>query len=197
MGTKSSLPRRVMSAAWMQSVCLGLLLGGVSGCNGNDPVPQAIIDDLPAEDPGGPSATHRAGQPCLQCHSTYGEALPQLVIGGTVFKEDPMTGNLLPAPHVRVEVYDSAGDFRVACSNAAGNFSIEKSNWEKITFPLKSFVGNDHTGNATRRMRSIIGREGSCANCHKLSGPAHDSPGVIIVDEGEEDQGTETCATVP
>lgn len=194
MGMKSSLSARIVQGSLMLGVFLGTSIGVFSGC-GVDPVPQAIIDELPAEQ-GTPSAQHRPGQPCLQCHSAYGEAQPALVIGGTVFKEDPMTGALLPAPHVRVEVYDSAGDFRVACSNAAGNFYIAKDNWDDITFPLKSFVGNDHSGKATRRMRSIIGREGSCANCHKLTGKAVDSPGVIIVDEGEEDQGMETCAAV-
>jgi hypothetical protein len=194
MGMKSSLSARIMRASLLLGVFLGTSVVVFTGC-GVDPVPQAIIDELPPEQ-GTPNALHRPGQPCLQCHSTYGEALPELVIGGTVFKEDAMTGALLPAPHVRVEVYDSAGDFRVACSNAAGNFYIAKTNWDDITFPLKSFVGNDHKGKATRRMRSIIGREGSCANCHKLSGKAVDSPGVIIVDEGEEDQGMETCAAV-
>ncbi len=196
MSMFSSLSARIMHATIKGAVCLGAIVGLFSGC-GVDPVPQAIIDSLGAEDPGGPSSMHRAGQPCLQCHSTYGEALPEFVIGGTVFREDPMSGALSGAHHVRVEVYDSAGDFRVACTNAAGNFYIEKSDWPDITFPLKSFVGNNHAGKAARRMRSIIGREGSCANCHKLSGQSQNSPGVIIVDPGQEDQGMETCAVVP
>ncbi len=196
MSRKSSLSARIVRGAGKGAVCLGAMLGLLTGC-GVDPVPQAIIDNLPPEDPGGPSETHRAGQPCLQCHSTYGEATPELVIGGTVFREDPMSGALLPAPHVRVEVYDSAGDFRVACTKASGNFFIEKSNWPDIKFPLKSFVGNNHAGKAARRMQSIIGREGSCANCHKLGGKSQNSPGVIVVDDGEEDQGMETCAVVP
>jgi hypothetical protein len=195
MGAKSSLSARIVRATLMLGVFLGTAVTAFTGC-GVDPIPQEIIDGLPAEQ-GTPNETHRPGQPCLQCHSTYGEAEPSLVIGGTVFKEDPMTGGLLPAPHVRVEVYDSAGDFRVACSNASGNFFIKTSDWDDITFPLKSFVGNNHSSGAAKRMRSIIGREGSCANCHKLTGKAHDSPGVIVVDEGEEDQGMETCAVVP
>lgn len=195
MGTRSSLPQRIMSSAWMHGVCLGLTLGAVSGCNGDDPVPQAIIDALPAEDPGGPSPTHRAGQPCLQCHSAYGEAQPPLVIGGTIFKENAM-GGLDGAGGVKVIVYDSTGDSRVACTNSAGNFYIERTNWEGITFPLKSFVGS-----VPRRMQSIIGREGSCANCHKLpsadrpgTGAGHDTPGVIIVEDGEESP--ELCQVV-
>ncbi len=196
MGTKLSLPVRIMSSAWMHGVCLGLTLGAVSGCNGDDPVPQAIIDALPAEDPGGPSATHRAGQPCLQCHSAYGEALPTLAIGGTIFKEDPM-GKLVGAAGVRVVVFDSSGGAsRRPCTNSAGNFYIEAADWDTITFPLKSTVGRKSEAEPdfpSRRMESIIGREGSCANCHKLpsadrpgTGAGHDTPGVIIVEDGEE-----------
>ena len=190
MAMKSSLSARIVRAIMKVTVCLGASVAAFSGC-GTDPVPQAVIDSLPAET-GTPSATHRPGQPCLQCHSTYGEALPELVIGGTVYKLDPM-GALKGAGGIRVIVYDSTGDSRVACTNAAGNFYIEKDNWEGITFPLKSFVGETSGGGASRRMQSIIGREGSCANCHKLPaadrpppGAGHDTPGVIIVEDGEE-----------
>lgn len=192
MAMKSSLTGRAVRAFLVGTVCLTATVVGFSGC-GTDPIPQAIIDGLPAEDPGGPSATHRAGQPCLQCHSAYGEALPPLVIGGTIFKEDGM-GGIKGASGIKVIVYDSSGDSRVACTNASGNFYIETTNWEKITFPLKSFVGESSPGVASRRMQSIIGREGSCANCHKLPDPPErpgtgagiDTPGVIIVEDGEE-----------
>jgi hypothetical protein len=196
MGIAESLPARLVRATLIFTVCLGASVAAFSGC-GYDPIPQAVIDGLPEEDKAGPSATHRGGQPCLSCHSAYGEALPQLVIGGTVFKEDTVTGALLPAAGIKVIVYDSTGDSRVACSNSAGNFFIEKDNWDAITFPLKSFVGS-----APRRMQSIIGREGSCANCHKLpsadrpgTGVGRDTPGVIIVEDGEESP--ELCPGVP
>ena len=187
MSIRVSLSARHALASGLLTVCLGAMAFVVQVCNGEDPIPQGVIDELPPE-VGTPDARHRPGQPCLVCHSEYGGAQPPLVIGGTVFKEDLMTGALIGAPGIRVEVYDSLGDFRVACSNSAGNFFIEKDDWEKITFPLKSFVGN-----APRRMRSIIGREGSCANCHQLppegvagTGADKDSPGVIIVEDGEE-----------
>jgi hypothetical protein len=120
------------------------------------------------------------------------------VIGGTVFKEDAMSSNgLKGAAGIKVIVYDSTGDSRVACTNSAGNFYIETENWDAITFPLKSFVGK-----APRRMQSIIGREGSCGNCHKLptaerpgTGAGRDTPGVIIVEDGEESP--ELCPGVP
>jgi hypothetical protein len=193
MSSKSSLLARVVRASLTFIVCLGASVGAFSGC-GTDPIPQAIIDGLPPEE-GTISELHRPGQPCLQCHSTYGEALPPLVIGGTIFKPDGM--GIKGAAGIKVIVYDSSGDSRVACTNSAGNFFIEKENWEGITFPLKSFVGS-----APRRMQSIIGREGSCANCHKLptaerpgTGAGLDTPGVIIVEDGEESP--ELCTGVP
>ncbi len=197
MATKSSLSVRIAHITLALSVCLGASACFGAGCNGEDPIPQAIIDSLPPES-GSPSATHRPGQPCLQCHSTYGEALPSLVIGGTVFKEDAMApSGIKGAAGIKVIVYDSTGDSRVACTNSAGNFYIERDNWQAITFPLKSFVGN-----APLRMESIIGREGSCANCHKLpsidrpgTGAGVDTPGVIIVEDGAESP--ELCPGVP
>jgi hypothetical protein len=203
--TKSRSPARIARTTLALTVCLGAAVCFVAACNGEDPIPQAIIDSLPPES-GSPSATHRPGQPCLQCHSTYGEALPNLVIGGTIFKEDATAPNgIKGAAGLKVIVYDSTGDSRVACTNSAGNFYIERDNWEAITFPLKSFVGDDGMGNSTRRMQSIIGREGSCANCHKLpsadrpgttpTGASHDSPGVIIVEDGEESPSL--CPGVP
>jgi hypothetical protein len=191
MDKGSSLPVRLTRAMLSFAVCLGAIVGSVAGCNGEDPVPQALIDSLPPET-GTPSATHRPGQPCLQCHSTYGEALPPLVIGGTVFKPDAMQANgIIGAAGIQVIVYDSTGDSRVACTNETGNFYIEKTNWDSITFPLKSYVGPGAI--PSHRMRSIIGREGSCANCHKLptvdrpgTGAGQDTPGVIMVDVGDE-----------
>lgn len=159
---------------------------GAVGCNGTDPLPQEVIDGLPAET-GSPSATHRPGQPCLSCHSTYGGAAPAFAIAGTVYKEDAMTGALAAAPNVKVEIFDSAGPSRFACTNAAGNFFIEKEKWADLTFPLKVRAGS-------RNMNSIIGRDGSCATCHKLpsddrpgTGAGRDSAGVVIVDDGDTD----------
>ncbi len=57
---------------------------------------------------------------------------------------------------------------------------------------------------AGRAMTSLIGRDGSCASCHKLPtkdsfdpllGTAHDSAGVILVDPLAVD--VETCGGAP
>jgi uncharacterized membrane protein YgcG len=155
-----------------------------------DPVPQAAIDDLPPEDPGGPSELHRPGQPCVLCHSEYEGADPALAVGGTVWQQNPTTLELGPVEGVFVTVYDSAGASQKACTNSAGNFFVRLEDWNDAKFPFTVQVGN-------RFMRSLIGRERSCAGCHKLAtktrvdrdpfidpstGAAHDSAGAILVD---------------
>ncbi len=167
------------------------------GCNGNDPLPQEVIDGLPPET-GSPSAQHRPGQPCLVCHSNYGGASPELAIGGTIFKIDPMSQAFLPIGGVKVLVNDSTGDSRIACTNAAGNFYVEKDKWVALTYPIKVTAGS-------RRMSSIVGREGSCAACHQLPsadrpeadalGRSSDSAGIIVVEDTDVDP--MTCGMVP
>ncbi len=151
----------------------------------NDPVPQEIIDGL-GEETGTPSATHRPGQPCLVCHDSYGGAKPPMAVAGTVYTTDAM-GAVVPAPAVLITITDSSGDSRMACTNPAGNFYIEKDAWADIAFPL----GVEGAG---LRMNSLIGRDGSCASCHKPPTPesdkigrAPDSAGVVLVGAGSAD----------
>lgn len=168
----------------MSTRALLLLIAALSGATASacrtDPAAQQTIDDL-GDEKGATGATHRPGQPCLACHTTYGGAQPPLVIGGTVYTQDPMTQALVPAPKVLVTVTDSTGDTRMVCTNATGNFFFKKESWSDIAFPLAATAGD-------RSMRSIIGRDGSCATCHQApkagSGPigeGPDSPGVVIV----------------
>jgi hypothetical protein len=179
--------------AWATVVGLAAILAtAVVGC-GYDPVIQKRIENNPPEDPAGPSPLHRAGQPCVDCHGNYEKASPELAVGGTIFHQDLGTLQLLPVPGVFVTIYDSAGATHKACTNAAGNFYITKKDLQGIddlAFPLTVQVGH-------RFMRSLIGRERSCANCHKLAtlpkvesdlttdpstGQARDSAGAILVD---------------
>lgn len=165
------------------------LTGG--GCR-HDPVPQKAIDALPPEDADGPSEFHRAGQPCALCHSSYEGADPEMAIGGTIFEQNPATFQLIPVEGVFVTVYDAEGASAKACTNAAGNFYIEMDDWPDAKFPLAVQVGN-------RFMRSLIGRERSCASCHELASPSRvendptvnsatgagrTSAGAILVDRG-------------
>ena len=150
-----------------------------------DPVPQDIIDGL-GEESGEPSELHRAGQPCLACHSVYEGATPRMSVGGTIYYE-ASDGRILPAPDVLVEITDSRQVQRKACTNAAGNFWVEHEDWRDITFPLTVRAGE-------RRMISIVGRDGSCASCHSLpdeasldqvTGAGRASAGVVVVSESD------------
>jgi hypothetical protein len=163
------------------AVLLAAALPFAAGCR-YDPVPQQIIDDLGPEQ-GTPSATHRPGQPCLVCHSNYAGATPAFAVAGTVFART-MDGGIVPAVGVNVTISDSAAGARTPCTNAAGNFFVTREDWVDITFPLNALAGD-------RGMSSLIGRDGSCASCHKLpdktsedpiTGASHGSPGVIIAD---------------
>jgi hypothetical protein len=176
------------------AVAPALALAALStGCR-NDPVPQAIIDALPADStPNGP--LHRPGQPCLACHDAYGGAT-QFAVAGTIFALDATGKKVLAAPNIRVTVLDSSngggsaiGNTLHACTNASGNFYVLASDATGITFPLSPTA-------AGLPMVSLIGRDGSCATCHKLpdatsldaiTGAGHDSAGVILVDPSKTD----------
>lgn len=174
----------------------GIALSGalVLSCR-YDPVPQEIIDDL--GDDYGSGADHRAGQPCLACHSAYAQVAPQMTFGGTVYTKDP-DGNIIPASGVTVAVFDSAGDSRLSCSRPSGNFYLEKKDWKEVEFPLTVKAGS-------KRMRSLVGRDGSCGSCHKVpdpenaperdpvTGEGHDSAGMIFVDFAD----TGKCGSTP
>jgi hypothetical protein len=173
---------------------LALLLSSLStGCR-NDPVPQAIIDGLPADSsPNGP--LHRPGQPCLACHDKYGGAT-EFAVAGTVYALASSGKAVLPAPNIRVTVLDSSnaggngtGNSLHVCTNTSGNFYILASDFAGITYPLSPTAGG-------MPMQSLIGRDGSCATCHKLpdassldviTGAAHDSAGVILVNAANTD----------
>lgn len=163
------------------ALLLAAALPFAAGCR-YDPVPQQIIDDLGPE-VGTPSATHRPGQPCLVCHSDYEGAKPAFAVAGTIFSR-AADGTIAPAAGVNVIISDSAAGLRKACTNAAGNFFVQRDDWLDITFPLNAQADN-------RAMTSLIGRDGSCASCHKLpnaksedpiTGADHGSPGMILAD---------------
>jgi uncharacterized membrane protein YgcG len=173
-------------------VCLAATVLSVgAGCR-YDPVIADRIRQLPLEDADGPRPEHRAGQPCVDCHGKYEGAKPELALGGTVFSQTGK-GFLNPVEGVFVTIKDSAGATYKACSNSAGNFFITKADLQGIddfAFPLTVRVGG-------APMQSLIGRERSCAGCHKLAsiaridadqfvdpstGRARDSAGAIVID---------------
>ena len=163
----------------------------LGGCR-YDPVIADRIRRMPVEDDAGPSPEHRPGQACVDCHSKYERAKPELAVGGTIFSETGK-GFLKPVPGVFVTINDSGGATYKACTNKAGNFYITKDDLQGIddfAFPMTVKV-------AGTTMQSLIGRERSCANCHKLAsndrldrdpnvdpatGRSRDSAGAILID---------------
>jgi hypothetical protein len=160
----------------------------LAGCR-YDPVQQDIIDNL-GDEKGTPSASHRPGEPCLACHTKYGGATPELAVAGTVYALDATMTKLVPAKNVRVTIVDSStGGSKRPCTNAAGNFQVTADDWMDIVYPLSPNAGGTP-------MHSLIGRDGSCASCHrlpdmnsidKITGASRDSAGAILVDATQVD----------
>jgi hypothetical protein len=124
-----------------------------------DPVHDKAVADLGPEAPGiSPGPLHRAGQPCLVCHSG-GNANPAMSVGGTVYA---IRSSAAPLAGASVELIDVTGSIAKATTNAAGNFYVEQAAWQPV-FPLQVNVS---FGELTATMNSIIGRDGSCAACH-------------------------------
>jgi hypothetical protein len=151
-----------------------LLLVATPGCP--DPVLDAQLDALPGEVPGirtGPM--HRAGQPCTDCHSEYGGRHPVFSVAGTLFQKPT---NLVGIEGAIVHVTDATGSFRPLTTNCVGNFYAQIGDWDPV-FPLHVTIEDPASG-LQKTMKSKIGRDTSCANCHvDPAGP--DSPGHVYL----------------
>lgn len=134
-----------------------------AGCSDN-PVPDAEIDSLGPEQ-GDPGPDHRPGQPCVICHSDNGPASDDpFAVGGTVF-HDPASA--IGVSGVQVLFVDSNGSSpkNDIITTKSGNFYVRTSDWSP-SFPL--FVNIYNPTDGTKRvMQSHIGREPSCASCHR------------------------------
>jgi hypothetical protein len=156
---------------------LALLLAAVgllaaAGCN--DPVLDAQIAALPGEVPGirtGP--THRAGQPCTDCHSAYGGRSPEFSLAGTVFQKPT---NKVAVGGLIVHVVDANGATQDLTSNCAGNFYVTTTQWSP-TWPLFVTLEDPQAGTSLR-MLGKIGRDSSCASCH-VDPSGENSPGHV------------------
>lgn len=142
------------------------VFGGVAffaGCSDN-PVPDAEIDSLGPEQ-GDPGPDHRPGQPCVICHSDTGPASDDpFAVGGTVF-HDPATPTGVSG--VQILFVDSNGSSpkNDVVTSKSGNFYVRSSDWSP-SFPLFVNIYNPQDG-TKRVMQSHIGREPSCASCHR------------------------------
>ena len=188
-GTRSSPLRQARPAAVRAGVgwrvvfaALGLSIA-LGACS--SPAVDARIEALGEEVPGvEPSEYHRAGQPCVLCHSTYEGASPAISVGGTIYAvKAAREEDLIPIENARVRITDSFGETREALTNCVGNFFLTKEDWSPA-FPLSAeieFTTPGSPGDAAKRvvMNTRISRDGSCAGCH--SGPTSPTtPGWVF-----------------
>jgi hypothetical protein len=163
-----------------------------------DPVQDGAVKALGPETELAETEYHRPGQPCLTCHGVKGPAKSRFSMGGTVYylpddeKRDPV-----PVEGAEVLIRDANGaDLRVR-SNCKGNFFIrycqrascppynpgEYTLSAEITFPFFVTVAQ---GGTYKQMQGHVGRDGSCAGCHR-DPPFYDSPGHVFLYSGPGD----------
>jgi hypothetical protein len=124
-----------------------------------DSLPSSDVDDGPE---------HRAGQPCTWCHGGPDAIARTMVVGGTIYEHET---DSLGASGVQVKITDANGLVFTGTSNRVGNVFLQggRSREGSITgsgtpvFPLHVEIAEN---GGTVKMRSQIGREGSCAVCH-------------------------------
>jgi cytochrome c553 len=137
-----------------------LLLAALTCASCVDPVHSDAIAALGEEKSGErPGPFHRAGQPCLTCHTDRGPGAPEFSVAGTIYATRTGTDGLAG---VQVTLLDANNVSHVAQTNRVGNFYVPKSEWDP-TFPV--FVRLD-LGDKKKIMQTRIGAQGSCAFCH-------------------------------
>jgi hypothetical protein len=155
---------------------LGLLLGACG-----DPVRDRAIDELGPEVPGVPEGPlHRAGQPCVLCHSDAGGEEP-FSLAGTVYID---AASATPIDGVEVHIVDSSGRKFSTITNCAGNFMARPSDYSP-NFPCWVSL---RSGNVFREMDSPIYREGSCAACHREPRGPSSAGRVFLIDDPTVEQ---------
>jgi hypothetical protein len=158
---------------WFLSLPLACSL--VASCS--DPVQSNLVADLGPEVQGvRPGPLHRAGQPCLVCHSdNYGFGAPKTwSVAGTVYEAQ---NSPTPARGATVTLTDDSGKKQVLTTNAAGNFFVEPSRFTPA-YPLKVTV--EANGYAPAPMKTLINGAGACASCHRGNGSQGRMPGVYL-----------------
>lgn len=154
----ASTPARLLSLA-------ALALGATTpSCT--DPVLDKAVDRLGKETQNvdkGPY--HRPGQPCLLCHQEGGSASnAPFTVAGTIFAQP---NRWVGVESAEVRMTDAEGTKYIAKTNCTGNFFVKPEEWNPH-FPILVEVGK---GSVRRSMKSVIGREGSCAGCHAMADP--------------------------
>lgn len=143
---------------------LGMLASALAAAalSCSDPVYDSEITALGPESDGIPVGEyHRAGQPCELCHSSGGPASSSTFsVAGTVFAQQ---SDVVGVDSATVAMTDTTGSSYTVQTNCVGNFYVTPSQWNPA-FPILTRV---YKGGVARTMQGQIGRERSCANCHK------------------------------
>jgi hypothetical protein len=157
----------------MRTLSLGMAVAlSVASACAMDPVHSSAVNALGPEVNGVPEGEyHRAGQPCTTCHSDLGPAKTTFTMAGTVFYGPTKA---IGVDNVQVIMVDSLDSSFTAYTNCVGNFFVTPEQW-KPSFPVLVKIAANGTQVG---MISHIGRETSCANCHK-DPPYYDSQGHI------------------
>lgn len=165
----------MMGSKKVAAVILGVAIAAgalVGSCA--EPVHDIQVKALGGELAGVPTGEfHRAGQPCAACHGGLGPASRKFTLAGTVFN-GPVKA--IGEENVEIELVDATGsrprgDIKTNC---VGNFFVTQDNWDPA-FPILVWM---RKGAQLTKMQSHIGREPSCAQCHK-DPPSFDTPGHV------------------
>lgn len=143
------------------TLAVALVLGTtIASCS--DPVRDGRIKSLGEEAQNVPIGEfHRAGQSCVLCHGKDGPAAGKpFSIAGTIFAQPgPATG----VDKVTVAFTDSGGSQFTTQTNCVGNFFVRPDQWDPA-FPVLVRI---FKGDRSKTMQGQIGRERSCAFCHR------------------------------
>ena len=175
---------------WVPRLVGLLALVHLSASCSLDPVHDGQVSALGGEDSSiAVGQYHRPGQPCTVCHGGEGPATEVFSVAGTIYYEpyDPIK-KTPPVPvdgaFVRILTADNANLCFV--TNCAGNFYATPDDlmMKGLTFPflvsIQKISGNNQQ--PVVAMVGHVGRESSCANCHK--DPAFfDAPGHIAINQ--------------
>ena len=145
----------------------------------------ALGDEVPGVDQG---PQHRPGQPCLLCHDGKLSNAKEFSVGGTVFRRPddraPVEGALVHLVGANGSTYD-------VTTNSVGNFYVRPSEWVPA-YPMHVSLEAD---GIVVKMRTRIGRDGSCAGCH-FDPPGPDSYGHVSLIDPFPDAGAPGATTM-
>jgi hypothetical protein len=146
---------------------IALLAAYAASCS--DPVLDDLVSAQGNETSNVPKGEfHRAGQACTACHVEGGPASGSpFTMAGTVFAQ-PL--RQVGVGGVEIRMTDAQGTKYTAKTNCVGNFFVKPGDWAP-QFPVLVEIAK---GNLRRSMRSVIGRDSSCAGCHTLELPPSD-----------------------